>query len=60
MKEAKSTYCGECQRNFKPGEIVHFAWIENRSFCGKCQVKLQDVIRDWEPRQVPKKEEEAC
>ena len=60
LKEAKSNYCGECQRDFKPGEIVDFAWIENRSFCGKCQLKLQAVIRDWEPRQVPIKEVETC
>lgn len=60
LKEAKSKYCGECQRDFKAGEIVHYAWIENSSFCGKCQLKLQAVIRDWEPRQVPIKEVETC
>ncbi|WP_248508805.1 hypothetical protein [Sporosarcina sp. NCCP-2222] len=49
-----SNMCGECERDFRPGEIVYYAWIENRTFCGKCQVKLAPVIKDWEPRLVKK------
>ncbi|MDI2588086.1 hypothetical protein OR571_13410 [Psychrobacillus sp. NEAU-3TGS] len=56
MIEAKSSYCGECQSDFKPGQIVYYAWIENRSFCGKCHIQLRTLIQDWETRQVPKKE----
>ena len=51
MKEAKSKYCGECEKDFTPGEIVHYAWIENRSFCSTCKSKLD--IKDWEERKVP-------
>lgn len=58
MKEARSTYCGECRRDFVPGEVVYFAWIENRSFCVECYVKLKSKIKDWEPRLVPKEGEE--
>lgn len=47
---AKSTYCGECLEDFKDGETVWYAWIENRSFCGKCKQKLD--IKDWEKRIV--------
>ncbi|GKV54271.1 hypothetical protein NCCP2222_02180 [Sporosarcina sp. NCCP-2222] len=54
MKKALSNMCGECERDFRPGEIVYYAWIENRTFCGKCQVKLAPVIKDWEPRLVKK------
>ncbi|MFY0521395.1 hypothetical protein ACOMCU_26800 [Lysinibacillus sp. UGB7] len=57
MKEAKSKYCGECQRDFVPGEIVWYAWIENRSFCSDCKSKLN--IKDWEPRKVPDKNEKG-
>lgn len=51
MKESKSKYCGECEKDFVPGEIVHYAWIENRSFCSTCKSKLD--IKDWEERKVP-------
>lgn len=54
MKISTSKYCGECQRDFSPGEIVHYAWIENRSFCSNCQQKLN--IRDWEERKISKEE----
>lgn len=54
MKPTTLTYCGECERDFYPGEKVWFAWIENRCFCMDCKSKLQ--IQDWEPRKVPKKE----
>lgn len=53
MKPARSTYCGECTKDFKPGEVVYFAWIENRSFCAECHLKLKPKIKDWETRYVP-------
>lgn len=53
MKPARSSYCGECTKDFESGEVVYFAWIENRSFCGKCHEKLKSKIADWEPRYVP-------
>lgn len=53
MKQSISTYCGECERDFKAGEIVHFAWIENRSFCSDCQRKLKPKISEWEERYIP-------
>lgn len=52
MKISTSTYCGECLKDFVDQEIVWFAWIENRSFCGDCQKKLD--IKDWEKRIVKK------
>lgn len=52
MKETSLTYCGECLQEFKPGQVVWFAWIENRCFCAACQSKLP--IGQWEPRLVPK------
>lgn len=55
MKAAKSSYCGECERDFESGEIVHYAWIENRSFCSDCYEKLKSKIRDWEKRYVPRR-----
>lgn len=48
LRIAKSSYCGECQRDFHDGEIVWYAWIENHSFCTGCKEKLN--IKDWEPR----------
>jgi hypothetical protein len=48
LKLSGSSYCGECLEDFKDGETVWYAWIENRSFCGKCKQKLD--IKDWEPR----------
>lgn len=53
MKTTTLKYCGECQRDFKPGEIVWYAWIENRCFCATCKDRLQ--IQDWEPRKVPER-----
>lgn len=58
MKISTSTYCGECHEDFKPGEIVYFAWFENRSFCVECHVKLKSKISDWEPRRIPERGEE--
>ncbi|MHC8517033.1 hypothetical protein [Sporosarcina sp. ITBMC105] len=58
MKPARSTYCGECRNDFESGEVVYFAWIENRSFCVECHVALKSKIKDWEPRRVPKEGEE--
>lgn len=50
MKESKSKYCGECHKDFEPGEIVWFAAIENHSFCSKCKTQLN--IKEWEKRRV--------
>lgn len=50
MKRAKSKYCGECLTDFKPGQIVWFSIIENRSFCSSCKPKLD--IKNWEKRRV--------
>ena len=57
MKEAQSKYCGECERDFVPGEVVWYAWIENRSFCASCKENLN--ISDWEPRKIPETEKTA-
>ncbi|MET3657883.1 hypothetical protein [Sporosarcina psychrophila] len=57
MKKSLSKYCGECQKDFVPGEIVYFTWLENHSFCGNCKRKLV-LINDWETRQIPKRGEE--
>ena len=53
--EIKTTvikYCGECLEDFTNGQLVYFAWSENRCFCMKCRNKLDDVIKDFEPRKV--------
>lgn len=54
MKETKLTNCGECQKDFRPGEIVWFSWMENRCFCSPCQSKLP--FGQWEPQLVPEKD----
>lgn len=53
MKETLLTYCGECSQDFKPNQIVWYAWSENQCFCSTCKENLQ--IQDWEPRKVPEK-----
>ena len=50
MKVSTSINCGEFQRNFVFGEIVYFAWIENRSFCSDCSPKLN--FKDWEESRI--------
>ncbi|MFA9459089.1 hypothetical protein ACERJO_20400 [Halalkalibacter sp. AB-rgal2] len=51
MKIARSTYCGECHEDFKNGQVVWYASIENHSFCSNCKPNLD--IKDREPRKVP-------
>ena len=58
IKFSSSEYCGECEKDFEPGEIVYFTWFENRSFCVECHVKLKPQIADWEPRKIPEGDEE--
>lgn len=57
MKESGSKYCGECQIDFKAGEIVYYTWYENRSFCGNCKRLMNERVSaeylDWEQRIVP-------
>lgn len=53
MKEAKSSYCGECLRDFEPNELVWYSFIENRCFCKDCKPKLN--ILEWELRKVPER-----
>ena len=52
MEVSPSKYCGECDRNFRPGEIVYVTWLEVYAFCGLCKSKVT-LINDWETRIVP-------
>lgn len=50
MTEEK--YCGECRKEFKPGEITYFTWYEGKSLCGNCKRKLESLVDaeylDWQ------------
>lgn len=55
MKSTTVKYCGECQRDFLPREMVWYAAIENNCFCPRCKKKLD--IKKWEPRLANAEEE---
>lgn len=44
MKEAAHEFCGECRKDFKPGEIVYYTWYENLTFCGTCKRKMEALV----------------
>lgn len=55
MKYSLSSYCGECKRDFVPGQIVNYTPLENRSFCSSCREKINTTL--WERRIIPTKEQ---
>ena len=56
LKEAAHEYCGECRKDFSPGEIVYYTWYENLTFCGKCKRIMNERVTpsylDWQERVV--------
>lgn len=49
MKVSTSKECEECERSFRPGEVVYVSWIAEDPFCSSCRSKLT-LINDWETR----------
>ena len=56
VERTAAKYCGECQRDFYDGEVIYFTCYENRFFCSKCQVKLNERVDpeylDWKLRKI--------